>query len=161
MNTFLRTALIILIGATAHAAVVRPAPNFGLEGTPRASSLKSFRGQSVVLVFTRSARGRAFREMVRRLRGIYGQFATEKVLFVAAITEGPQDVPSDIPFVLASNPAQVASDYGITGKFGIAVIGIDGNLDLITEKMIAAARVKDAISNNYETQSAARKPFAM
>jgi len=157
MRTFLRGALVLALAATAEAMVVRPAPNFGLEGTPKASSLRSFRGQAVVLVITRSARGKDFRRQVYRLKEMYGQFATEKVVFVAAIAEGPADVPSDIPFVLAANPAQVAADYGVAGKFAIAVIGVDGNLDLITSKVIPAARVKDAIFNNYETQSAERK----
>jgi hypothetical protein len=79
------------------------------------------------------------------------------VVFVAAIENGPADVPSDIPFVIASNPAQVAADYGVTGRCAVAVIGIDGNLDFITTKLIAAERVKDVIFNNYEKQAAARK----
>jgi len=66
-------------------------------------------------------------------------------------------VPSDIPFVTATNPAQVAADYGVTGRFGIAVIGIDGNLDMITNKIIAAERVRDVIYNNFESQQATRK----
>jgi hypothetical protein len=157
MKALARVAVLLALCATAQAMVVRPAPNFGLEGVAKASSLKSFRGQAVVLVIGRSARDKEFRRQVYRLKELYGQFATEKVVFVAAIENGPQEVPSDIPFMIAANPAQVAADYGVNGRFSIAVIGVDGNLDLITSKIIPAARVKDVIFNNYESQSAARK----
>jgi hypothetical protein len=110
-----------------------------------------------VLVIGRDARDKYFRRQVYRLRSMYQVFATEKVLFVAAIENGPAEVPSDIPFVTAANPAQVASDYGVSGRFAIAVIGVDGNLDLITDKVISAERVRDVVFNNYEGQAEARK----
>ena len=72
---------------------------------------------------------------------------------------GPEQVSSDIPFVTAANPQQVAADYGVRGRFAIAVIGVDGNLDLITSRLIAPERVRDAVFNNFESQSAARKPL--
>jgi len=157
MRTILHAALLLALCATGYAAEPRPAPGFGIEGAQKGASLRTFRGQPVVLVITRSARDKYFRRQVYRLKGLYGEFANEKVLFVAAIQNGPQDVPSDIPFAIAANPAQVAADYGVTGRFAIAVIGIDGNLDLITTKVIQAARVKDAVFNNFETQQASRK----
>jgi AhpC/TSA family len=145
--------------AVAHAEVVRPAPNFQIEGVAKGTSLRSYRGQTVVLLITRSARDKYFRTEVGRLGQIYGQFSAEKVLFVAAIKEGPQEVRSNIPFVIAANPEQVAADYGANGRFAIAVIGVDGNLDLITDRLIAAERVRDAAANNYESQAAERKPL--
>jgi len=157
MKTHLWAALAFSLCLTAHAMVVRPAPNFGLEGVARATSLRSFRGQAVVLVIARDARVKDFRRQVSRLKFMYPQFATEKVLFVAAIENGPSDVPSDIPFVTAANPAQVAADYGVSGRFAIAVIGVDGNLDMITGKVIPAERVRDVVFNNYESQAGARK----
>jgi hypothetical protein len=121
------------------------------------TSLRSFHGQTVVLVIAKSAREKHFREELYRLKEIYDQFANEKVVFVAAILGGSGEIKSDIPFVTASNPAQVAADYAVTGPFGLAVIGTDGNLDLITMKTVNAARVKDAIFNSYDSQVAARK----
>jgi hypothetical protein len=153
----LSAALVLSPAAAGHAAVVRPAPNFDLEGLPKASSLRSFRGQPVVLVITRRAKESAFRNELSRLKELYSQFANEKVLFVAAFEEGPEDVPSNIPFMVAANGAQVAADYGVTGHFAIAVIGVDGNVDLFTTKVINAARVKDAVFNNFETQQSSRK----
>jgi len=158
MKPFPRAALLLLLSAAASwAMVVRPAPDFGLAGMQKSASLRSFRGQAVVLVVTRSARDKQFRRELSMLKEMYSQFAAEKVIFVAAIENGPQDVQSDIPFAFAANPAQVAADYGLNGRFGIAVIGVDGNLDLITTRPILAARVRDAVFNNFEGQQAARK----
>ena len=161
MKMLLRAALLLSLFATiqhgAQAGVVRPAPSFGFEGLAKASNLHGFHGQSVVLVITRSARDKEFRKQVARLKEMYAQFATEKVVFVAAIENGPAEVRSDIPFVTAANPAQVAADYGVTGRFAIAVIGVDGNLDMITNRVVGAERVRDVIFNNYESQQASRK----
>ena len=157
MKRLLRAALLLSFCGTIHGEVVRPAPNFGLDGVAGGGSLRSFRGHPVVLVIARSAREKDYRKEVYRLGALYGQFSNEKVIFVAAIENGPAQVPSDIPFITAANPQQVAADYGVTGRFAIAVIGVDGNLDLITTKVIPAARVRDAIFNNFDSQQAARK----
>jgi len=157
MRTLFRAVLLLSLCASARAGVVRPAPNFELEGSARSGSLRGLRGQPVVLVFTRSARDGDFRKEVYWLKDMFQQFATEKVVFVAAILNGPQTVQSDIPFVIASNPAQVAQDYGVERKFAIAVIGVDGNLDLITYKVVPASRVRDAINNNFDFQQESRK----
>jgi hypothetical protein len=157
----MRRALVALMAlvscAAVHAQVVRPAPDFAITGVAKGTSLKSFRGVPVVLVVTRRARDKQFREMVDRLQAVYSGFSTEKVLFVAAIEDGGDKVPCNIPFLLAANPGQVASEYGVTGRIGIAVIGVDGNLDFITERLVAGQRVRDMVYNNYESQSAARK----
>ena len=79
---------------------------------------------------------------------------------MAAIENGPQQVLSNIPFVLAANPQQVAADYGVNGKYAIAVIGVDGNVDMITTRLIAPERVRDMVFNNYDSQTEARKPLS-
>jgi hypothetical protein len=137
--------------------VVRPAPDFAISGVAQGTSLKSFSGQPVVLVITQRSRQKEFRAMLDRLHDIYSEFSNEKVIFVAAIEDGGDQVPCDIPFLLASNPTQVAADYGVTGHFAIAVIGTDGNLDLITQHIVAAERIRDVVFNNYESQTASRK----
>ena len=156
MKKFLHLPLLLVLAAGAHAAVVRPAPNFGVEGAGKNLSLKSFRGQPVVLVVTHDAREKAFRWQVDKLRETYSQFASEKVVFIAAIENGPAEVRSNIPFAFAQNPAGVAADYGFTGKFGIVVIGKDGNVDLTTTRVIPASRVRDVIFSSFENQKAAR-----
>ena len=57
---------------------------------------------------------------------IYQQFANKQVIFVAAFTGEVGPIKSDIPFVIASNPAAVASAYAAQDKFNIAIIGKDG-----------------------------------
>jgi hypothetical protein len=157
IKSLVPSLVILSLCATALGEVVRPAPNFAIAGIRASSTLRSFRGQTVVLIITRSARDKYFRDELYRLKELYGQFANEKVIFVAAIETGPANINSDIPFVTAASPAQVASDYGVSGRFAIAVIGTDGNLDLITVRPINASRVKDMIFNNYDSQEAARK----
>ncbi len=155
------TALLVLVSfaASAVADVVRPAPDFGWElSAGKTRSLKSLRGQPVVVVFARSADTRAFRRQVRNLKEIYQQFASRNVIFVAALKEDGGRIPSDVPFVRAVNGAQVAAEYGVRGGgFALAVIGRDGNLDLITDDVKSAARIRDVIINSYEPQKAARK----
>jgi hypothetical protein len=156
-GNWLCALLALIFCATAHAQVVRPAPNFGIDGFEKSTSLKSFRGQAVVLVVTSRARNKEFRAMVTRLNNIYSQFSTEKVIFVAAIEDGGDNVPCNIPFLLAANPTQVAADYGVSGRFAVAVIGTDGNLDFITNRPVAGERVRDMVFNNADSQTAARK----
>jgi hypothetical protein len=157
MRPLAALALSLCLCAAAHGQVVRPAPNFDLAGTGK--SLKDFRGQTVVLLITKSAREKHFREMVYRLKQLYSDFAAERVIFVAAIENGPQEVLSNIPFVVAANPQEVASEYGVNGRYAIAVIGADGNVDLITDRLVAPERVRDMVYNNYESQAASRKPL--
>ena len=59
--------------------------------------------------------------------------------------------------VSRSNPAAVAAAYGMRGDFLSAVIGRDGNLDLVTDKPIAGARVFEVIKNNFDVQEKARR----
>jgi hypothetical protein len=160
MKTLFRAALLLclytgLFIAAARAGVVRPAPDFKFDGIPK--SLRSFRGQPVVLIITRRTRDKDFRKQVTALGPFYGRLSEEKAVFVAVIEEGPGEVKSNIPFAYAANPAQVAADYGVTGRFAIAVIGVDGNLDMITTRPVPAPRVRDMINNNYDLQIQSRK----
>jgi hypothetical protein len=79
------------------------------------------------------------------------------VIFVAAVAEGPVQVPSDVPFLIASNGAAVGSAFQWAKGFGVAVIGPDGNVDLQTEKVTAGPRLRDVIQNSVTVQAASRK----
>jgi hypothetical protein len=68
-------------------------------------------------------------------------------------------VKSDIPFVVANNGSSVASSYGVNGDFGVAIIGKDGNLDYVTEKVQAGERVRDVVINNFDPQFEGRKQY--
>ena len=155
-----RLALALLAAltlASANAEVVRPAPNFTW-GTGR--TLKSWQGQPVVLLIAPSPESGAFRKQARRIQSAYQEFAARNVVFVAAFTEpeaAGQRIPSNVPFVIAQNGAQIAAAYSFDGHFALAVIGKDGNLDLNSAKVVPASRIMDMILNNYEQQAAERK----
>ncbi len=144
---------------SAHAVVVRPAPNFTFPAPGnKSASLRSLRGQAVVLLIGDSARQRAVRRQVSYLEEIYQQFASRQVVFVAAFREGDAPVKSNIPFVLANNGPAVAAAYGGNDDFQLVIIGKDGNVDYQTGKVCTGQRVRDVIQNSFAVQAAARKP---
>ncbi len=140
--------------STSHADIVRPSPDFALS---TGKSLKTLRGQPVVLLVAPTPQSRAFRKQVKRLQDEYQTFAARGVVFVAAFTESSEGLRSNIPFAVARDGAAVAASYGVTGPFALMVIGRDGNLDLQTGKVSGAYRAMDAILNNFALQSAERK----
>lgn len=152
----LALSLIVAL-ATAHAAVVRPAPDFSIPGIGKLKSLKALRGQPVVLVIAESPRTGDFKEQARNLKDLYQQFASKQVVFIAALGAGEGLVKSDIPFVLANNGPAVASAYGATEDFTLVIIGKDGNVDYQTTKVCTPERVRDVIQNSFEVQEGSRK----
>lgn len=153
MRSLVLALSLIVVLATAHAAVVRPAPDFSVPGIGKLKSLKAFRGQPVVLVIAESPRTGDFKEQARNLKDLYQQFASKQVVFIAAFTEEPGVIKSDIPFTVADNGPAVAGAYGVTDKFNIVIIGKDGNVDYQTKKVLRASRVRDVIQNSYAVQA--------
>ena len=145
---------LILAAVNAFSEVVRPAPEFALAG---GKSVRQFRGQPVVIVVAASAKASLFRKEVAALEKVYQEFASRGAIFVAAFTAPePGEILSRIPFVAAKDGERVARACGIEGKFGVAVIGRDGNLDLVTAKFAGAYKVRDAILNNAQQQYSER-----
>ena len=138
----------------AEAQVVRPAPDFGwLKSGGARSGLKALRGQPVVLVVADSPRQGKFRKQARQLQRTYQLLGNKKAVMVAAFTGEPGVIRSNIPFVFASNPAAAAAAYGVRpGDFAIFVIGRDGNLDEISDRVLSGQRVLDIINNSYIPQ---------
>ena len=150
-------ALLAAFTPCADAGVVRPAPSFSFGGAGGKNSLGSLRGQPVVLVIAQSGKTKALRSQMKSLTNIYHDCASRGAVFIAALADGSGTVPSDIPFALANNGAALAAAYGMRGDFLIAVIGRDGNLDLVTDKPIPGARVFEVIKNNFDVQDKARR----
>ncbi len=150
-------ALLAAVISVAHAGLVRPAPPFTFAGAAGKNSLGSLRGQPVVLVIAQHGDTKALRSQMKSLRNIYHDCASRGAVFIAALADGGGSVPSDIPFALAHHGAAVAAAYGMRGDFLIAVIGRDGNLDLITGEPIPGARVFEVIKNNFDVQEKARR----
>jgi len=149
--------LTLVVAGTGFAEVVRLAPDFSWDGVgSKRATLRSLKGQPVVLIVAKSAKEKIFRKQAARLKEIYQEFASRNVVFVAAFEEEGGVVPSDVPFVVASNGAKIAADYQIEGKFGVVIIGTDGNVDMQTSKLIPASRIRDVVINSYASQSAER-----
>jgi hypothetical protein len=154
----LALAAVACIGnAVAASPVVRPAPDFSYTGAGGRKTLRNLRNQPVVVVITASPDTKAFRKQAKALAPIYQEFASRGTVFVAAFSEKEGQIPSDIPFVVAANGAAVANAYGHREDITIAVIGRDGNLDFITDKVVPAFRIREVIQNSYVVQQAARK----
>jgi Domain of unknown function (DUF4174) len=158
MRKLLLAGFLILSIAAGHGAVVRLAPDFGFPGPGnKVQTLKSLRGQAVVLLITKDPKSRAFKKQLKYLKEIYEQFASKQVVFVAALVEGEGPVKSDIPFVVANNGAAVATAYGAQDGFNLVIIGKDGNVDYQTNKVCPPERVRDVIQNSFVVQESSRK----
>ncbi len=143
--------------ARAASPVVRPAPDFSFVGIGAKKGLRGLRGQPVVLLISRSPDTKAFKKQAKRLDPIYQEFASRGTVFVAAFSEKEGQIESNIPFVVASNGASVAAAYGLNDDLRVVIIGKDGNLDLETDKILPALRIREVIQNSYEVQQSARK----
>jgi hypothetical protein len=158
MRSALITLLALLIAASADAAVANPAPEFSiLSAGEKSRTLRSFRGQPVVLVIADSSKNGALKKQLKNLEEIYQQLASKGVLIVAAVTKDEGPLPSNVPVAVARDGAAVAAAYGVQKGFQIAIIGRDGNLDYQTGKVQAPERVRDVVQNSYEVQASARK----
>jgi hypothetical protein len=156
----MKKTLTVLIAALAmfgvvQAAVVRLAPDFTYQGSKH-STLKSLRGQPVVLIVARSAKDGTFRKQAKRLKEIYQDFASRNVIFVAAFQKDEGTIPSDVPFLIADNAAKITADYQVQGNFAVIVIGTDGNVDMQTSLLVPATRIRDVVINSYPEQAAER-----
>jgi peroxiredoxin len=143
-----------------HGAVVRLAPDFTFPGPGnKAQSLRSLRGQPVVLLVTDSPRTKAYRKQLKLLRNGYQLFASRSAVFVAAFKDGSAGpVESNIPFTVANNGGAVVSSYGVNDDYNLIIIGKDGNVDYQTSIPRTADRIKDVVQNSYEVQAISRKP---
>lgn len=153
-------ALLLLLGvaSTVTAIVVRPAANVAWVGSDgKLRGFSAFKGQPIVLVIAPSPRSWKFRSQLGQFHKMYQRMAAQRVIFMAAFTQEPGLVKSNIPFVLAADGPRVGYDYDIADGFAIAVIGRDGNLDYITGKVLPAQRVYDLIGASFVSQESQRR----
>lgn len=153
-------AILVTGGLTLglNAVEIQYAPEVTFQSAKGVVGLKSLRGKPVVLLIAKSPRSGAFRKQVKNLEAQYRLFASREVIFLAAFTESTEGLKSDIPFIIAQNGPAVAAAYGSeNGKFRMAIIGMDGNLDMQTSKVASGLRVKEVVDNSYLVQHAQRK----
>jgi len=173
MRSLLLTLSLFFVLAASQAEVVRLAPDFTFGAVGKSASLKSLRGIPVVLIIAKSPKTKAMKLQAKNLREIYEEFANKHVIFAAAFTGDSGLVPSDIPFVIATNGPAVANAYGVqdtpnsgrsfvpgwlhssgqAGEFSIVIIGKDGNIDYQTDKVLPSSRVRDVIQNSFAVQA--------
>ena len=153
MRPIIALLLLAFAPAMASAEVVRPAPEVAwLKSGGTKSNLRALRGQPVVLVVAESPDQRIFRKQVKQLQRTYQLLGNRRAVMIAAFTQEPGVIRSNIPFVLAANPPAVAAAYGVQGRFAIFVIGKDGNIDEISDRVLSGQRVLDIINNSYVVQ---------
>jgi hypothetical protein len=157
ISCFVAAAAWLGLAIPSVAGTPRPAPAFSYDAVGGKKTLRNLRGQPVVLVVSKSPKTRAFRKQLKALKPIYQEFASRNVVFVAAFSEADGEVPSNIPFVIANNGPGTAAAYDLQDDIIVAIIGKDGNLDLITDKVLPAFRIREVIQNSFEVQNAARK----
>ena len=161
MRPFLFACFCCIITAAASAApatgVVHPAPDFTFMAESKTRTLRSLRGQAVILIIAESPKNKAFKKQLKNLAGIYQELASKQVILVAALASPEGPIPTNIPVVIASNGTGTAAAYGVQKGFQIAIIGRDGNLDYQTGNVLAAERVRDVVQNSFDIQTSARK----
>ena len=138
--------------------VPHPAPDFAWIGAGgKTYPSKELRGQPMVILVASSPDAKGLRQEAGRIQENYLDLAARKAVFFAAFTGQTGRVASNVPFAIAQNGAAVAAAYGVTGKdFAVIVVGTDGNVDLVSDKVEGAQRILDIINNNGQTQAAAR-----
>ena len=150
---------LALAAGTLNADVVRPAPEFSwVDSTGARKSSKAFLGRPVVVLVANSPREWAFRSQVGQLQLMYERLAAQKIVCVAAFSQTPGIVRSNIPFVTAADGPRLAYDLQVEKGFAIAVIGKDGNLDYSGRKVLPVQRIYDIMDNSYVVQKSLRRP---
>ena len=141
-----------------QAEVVREAPAFTwTDSTGSAKPLKSLRGPPVVLVIANSPRQWAFRSQVGQLQKIYQRFAADGLVCIAAFSREPGLIRSNIPFLTVPDGTAAAAAFDTAQGFSISIIGMDGNLDYVSNRVVAAQRIHDIIDNSYAKQKLLRR----
>jgi hypothetical protein len=157
-------AALILLGPltplSSQANVVRAVPDFSWIGADgKLENLSEFRDQPVVLLITTGPRNWAFRSQIGQLQKVYQRLAATGAVCVAAFTQETGLIRSNIPFVQAQDGPRVAFLTGTQEqRFTIIVIGKDGNMDAISQRVLKGQRVLDIIGNSFVVQQALRRP---
>lgn len=144
--------------ATLQAEVVRPAPEIQWTSSSGATEkLSKFRGQPVVILIAPSPRNWTFRSQVGQLQQVYERLGAMKAICIAAFTENTGQIRSNIPFAIAPDGPRVAYDLNVQRGFAIGIVGRDGNLDYIHNRVTSGQRVIDIIQNSFVLQQDLRR----
>lgn len=137
----------------------RPIPEFlWLDSKGKAVSSNSLKGKPLLILFSPSITGWTIQRQIRQIQSYFDKLASEKTICLLALDSIPNKIPSNVPFVLIGNTSDLRQKLGIQSKFAIAVVGHDGNVDLLTHRRQSAQRILDIIRNSQVFQQALRRP---
>jgi hypothetical protein len=152
--------LLATLASTAalHAEVVRAMPDFSwIDSTGKTKSSKDLRGRPLVILIADSPTEWAFRSQVGQLQKIYQRFAADGLVCIAAFSREPGLIRSNIPFLTVPDGTAAAAAFDTAQGFSISIIGMDGNLDYVSNRVVAAQRIHDIIDNSYAKQKLLRR----
>ena len=152
-------SLGIIAGSTAVSEVVRPAPQVAFPAVDgRARTLKSFAGQPMIVLLADSPKRGDFRTQLKEMEKSFDRLAVRKTVVAAAFKKAESgEIHSDIPVLTLPDGANVCAAFQMKGKFSIALIGPDGNLDYVTDNVLNINRILEVMQNSYEIQKAAHR----
>ena len=140
------------------AEVPRSVPDFTwTDSSGAAKKSRDLRGRPLVVLIAPKPSQWTFRSQVGQLNKIYQRLAAEGLVCVAAFSEESGVVRTNIPFLTVPDGANTAAAFNVTKGFAIAVIGRDGNIDSIGDRVLPAQRILDIINNSYAKQKMLRR----
>jgi hypothetical protein len=150
--------LALLAVTTLRAEVVRPAPDFSwIDSAGKSKPAKELRGRPLIVLIAESPSQWAFRSQVGQLQKIYQRFAAEGLVCIAAFSREPGVIRSNIPFLTVPDGPTAAAAFDTAQGFSVSIIGMDGNLDYVSNRVVPAQRIHDIIDNSFAKQKLLRR----
>ncbi|MFZ9964609.1 MAG: hypothetical protein ACO3GO_05320 [Terrimicrobiaceae bacterium] len=158
MRVLLALLSTLLLASPLRAEVVRPAPDFAwIDSTGKSKPSKELRGRPLVVLIAESPRQWAFRSQVGQLQKIYQRFAADGLVCIAAFSREPGVIRSNIPFLTVPDSVGTAAAFDTAQGFSISIIGMDGNLDYVSNRVVPAQVIHDILDNSYAKQKLLRR----
>ena len=158
MRLLLALLSALLLASPLRAEVVRPAPDFSwVDSTGKSKPAKELRGRPLVVIIAESPRQWAFRSQVGQLQKIYQRFAAVGLVCVAAFSQEPGVIRSNIPFLTVPDGRTSAAAFDTAQGFSISIIGMDGNLDYVSNRVVPAQVIHDILDNSFAKQKLLRR----
>lgn len=112
----------------------------------------------MILLIAPSPRYGRVRSQMDRIWDYFRQITANKAVVLAAFTQEPGNVASNVPVAVVPDGADVAAAFGADpNRFTIAIIGKDGNIDLQSDEVQAGQRIIDVMVNSAPVQDQRRR----
>ena len=140
------------------ASLIHPAPDVTWHQRGELKHLSSLQGQPVLLLIAPSPKSWDLYRQLNALKESYEHLANDHLICLAAFTEENGPVLSNIPFITVDQGVAVGQAYHAEGRFALALISPDGNLDCFSTHVLAGQRIADLINASYVNQVKLRRP---